>query len=698
MIAINNTTAFAEIEFEAPPAPKIDLTPDVIDNLLTGSEIINSTITAAVKTMLLSIIGNANVSKAEKDKIAAYAGFKINPDNTVTLSGTLSLDKLTFYVIFRLPYTNTGLTYEDIGNGLTSSTLVPSPTAWGKYANYIRSLTGSGIRKINSAGEQVDSAGNAVDDNGDVIEGWYNEKAYAYLGENPFSVNQKVPTGCYSTATEKAMLFGQNTNLPNGANPSLPITQIPLYFYLLAKIENPYSNGFWLNSLEKYPSRIPHWPGGSIKEKTPRRHFVKQTSSSPNVDIPNSEGDEKKYTLINDNVGTFFWVDQPAPNPKARIYIEPISTDTLTFEGLDLKKATRVEKNNDGLLAVWGNRYDNPRLQLYSGLSIGIGVDVGALFHGIYTIEFEISFTSTGTFRLYSGDKRSDLIDSSKLTCTSLQKIIANISNVPSGKISVKDSSGHTTGIPKTIVITREKGSNFKTYNHKIYASDIEPSGFTVTFTPSKEEDRWKENNTTGNKDWQYFNRLLNYSFSNTPSNNGDEDDWLNNINLNNSDKEKLVTVLKKSFNCQWKAGYHIWDENKTLFQKLELKSYVQNLRATYNKIFIPRFYSISNKSLSIEYLLKKINTNPNQAELFALVLYNYNLPSAYVASSVRDQLIKAINTHSKKELITAIELKNLKSKEKIKPFYMDRGRRDALKDFVNSSSVILKLYHGIND
>lgn len=690
MIATNNTGAFAEIEFEAPPAAKIELTPDNINNLLTGSALINPTITAAVKTMLLSIIDNSNVSKTEKDKIATYAGFKINAtNNTVELSGTLSLDKLTFYVIFRLPYTNAKLTYEDIGDGLTSSTLAATPTTWGKYANYIRTLSGSGIRKINSAGEQVDNTGKAVNDNGDVIEGWYNEKAYSFLGQNPYNGTYTIPAGCYSATTERAMLFGQNTDQPNGANPILDITKIPLYFYLLAKVENPYSNAYWLKSDKDSQtiSRIPHWPA-AIKTKNYRRHFVKRTSSSPSISITNAT-----YSLNNDTNGTYFLVDQSAPTPKAKIYIEPISNDTLTYEGLNLNSADKVEKNNQGLIAIWEEKYTDPLLSNNSGLTIGMGVDMGATFNGFYTIKFNISFSGSGAFRLYSGDQQSDLINTSGLTCSSLTKIIADITDVESGKITITDSNGHKTGTPNHISILRQYGSNNKAYNHKIYAYDIS-SGLTITMTSSIEEDRWEENSSVVNDGWYYFNKLLSYSFSNSPST---DDYWINQLNLTSMEKDKLRSLLKKSFGCRSKAGYHIWNENKALFKKLELKSYTMNLRATYHKFFVPRFYdkqrTLANGAMayngnsgkdSVKYLLDHpdLKTKPNQAELFAIVLLNYNFPSEY--RKKQTNLIKAINQHS------IPLLKATLSK-------MSQDRKDALNNFI-SSTVKSKLYHGIVD
>lgn len=690
MIAINDLVPFGVLSYVSPPQPELELTSDVINLHLTASAIINTTITTAVKTMLLSILGNTNVSKATRSKIAYYTGFSVNTTSTIIFtSANVSLDKLTFYVIFKLPYTNTALTYEDIDNGSTISTIQTSPTAWGKYANYIRSLTGSGIKKINSAGEQVNNSGIPVNDSNESLEGWHNEKAYTFLGENPFNGTYTIPSGCYTAQNERLMLFGQNEDTPNGANPILDITKIPLYFYLLAKVENPYSNSFWLNSNKNSPliSRIPHWPSG-ISTKKYRRHFVKKTTSSPGITIPNGI-----YNLVKESNNIYFIVNTSNPNTATKIYIEPISTNSISYEGLILGEADKVEKTDDGLIAIWETKYDYPIMVNNSGLTIGMGVDMGATFSGFYSIKFDIDFNGSGSFRLYSGGRRSNVINNNGLTCGSLKTIITNLINVSSDKITVKDANSLTIGVPNKITILRSNDSNDYAYNHKIYAYDL-TGGLIVTFTPSEEDDRW-ENNTSVLKDsWFYLNKLLNYSFSNNPNT---DDYWLDQLGLSVSEKDVLKKLLKKCLGCRSKSSYHIWDENKVIFKKLEIKSYVRNLRATYHKFFIPRFYNLkrplSDGTLlfngtqgkdSVEYLLNssKLKTKPNQAELFAIVLLNYNYPAKY--RSNLSSLIDAINQHSISKLKATMS-------------GLSKDRKVALNNFI-SATVKSKLYHGIDD
>lgn len=695
MIAITDISAYSGIEFIA-PSKNIDLTVAIVEQHLTGNAIINLTITDAVRTMLVSILGNNNITLGAKTKLAEYSGFYLNTNVSPSLisfdSSNASIDKLTFYVIFRLPYTHNNLTYDDIGDGGTSGTISGNPTAWGKYANYIRTLTGSGIRKINSAGEQVNNSGLPVDDNNNSVESWYQEEAYTYLGENPFSGSYTIPSGLYPSETERAMLFGQNNEQPNApGEQSLEITKIPIYFYLLAKVENPYTNINWLNpdKNDTRISRIPHWPS-NIKIKKYRKHFVKKTSGST-ISI-----EDGIYTLLNDSEGSYFIVSETDQQNNQvtnhKIYVEIIDAETLFSENLDLINANKIEKNSDGLLAIWESHYDYPTLKNNSGLTVGMGVDIGATFNGIYSIEINIVISGSGAFRLYSGCRKSAAINTN-VNCPELKNILVTLLNISSNRIRVENSNGQQSGNPAKILITRQNDGNDMAYNHRIYVYDL-TSTASVQLTPNSESQRWKEIQNEIKDSWLYYNKLLNVSFSNNPP---DVNYWLDQLGISPMEQDNLKIYLKRCFGCRSKSSYHIWDENKELIKKVEFKSYVRNLRATYHEFFIPRFYNLqreledgtsryngTNGNFSVQYLLNdsRLKSKPNQAEFLAIVLLNYNLPSRY--RNRIGELIEAINQHSIPKL-----------KKAIRGSYS--GRIAALDNFIGPS-VKSKLYHGIED
>jgi hypothetical protein len=391
-------------------------------------------------------------------------------------------------------------------------------------------------------------------------------------------------------------------------------------------------------------------------------------------------------------------VDQPSPTPDVKIYIEPIRTDTFSFEGLQVSTADKVEKNADGLIATWEEKYTDP-FMVYSvsgmkknssGLTVGMGLDLGANFGGIYKIEFNITFTGTGTFRLYYVNKRTSEISTATITNTSLKNHLTSLINISADLITVTQVNATT----KKVSISRVgNGYDDKAYNHKVYAYDIS-AGLTVTFDPSQEEDRWIENTVEINDSWYYINRVLNNSFGNEPT---DDEYWLDQLGLTAAEKTKMKVLLKRSAGCRSKPGYHIYHENKTLLQKLEITSYVSNLRAVYHKLFVEKFYNKqrttangtlknngNNRTLMHVLSDSRLKTKPNQAELFAMVIVNFNYPGKFPGKITG--FIEAINQHSKSKLLALLE-----TPSEIK------DRKPKLVSFL-TASVINRLYHGFDD
>ncbi|MCH8535458.1 MAG: hypothetical protein LAT51_10350 [Flavobacteriaceae bacterium] len=398
MIAIIDPSVYSGVDYTA-PTQNIDLTELVVNQHLTGSSIINSTITNAVKAMLVSILGNNNVETSAKTKLAEYAGFSLNTSvspSTIEFDGNnASLDKLTFYVIFRLPYTHDNLAYDDIGNGDTSSTIPNDPTTWGKFANYIRTLSGSGIRKINSAGEQVNNNGMPVDDNNTSLEGWYKKEAYEYLNvkdylspgnPKPFETGYTIPPDGLYTESQEYNLFYNNNDI-----------HIPIYFYLLSHAENKYSSANWLNPNKNSPfiSRIPHWPS-NINGGSQMQHYMR-TVDSQQAGLFTVN---KSYQLLSDSNG--FYVNVSSQ----KVYVEPVNNDAITTEFLNLNEALALQFIEPNLFAVW-ETYGDRLLDLHSGLTLGMGIDLGAGFASYYKIEFNIHISGNGAFQLFYGSNKT---------------------------------------------------------------------------------------------------------------------------------------------------------------------------------------------------------------------------------------------------------------------------------------------------
>ncbi|MCG2419043.1 hypothetical protein K8089_08410 [Aequorivita sp. F47161] len=700
MIAITDTSGYSNLNFIV-PIQEISLTIPIVNQYLVGNAIINSTITTEIRNLLISILGNSNVSASAISELATYSGFYLDTNNSPSTisfnSANASIDKLTFYVIFRLPSTHNLLELENINNGEISNSIGNNPVKWGKFANYIRSLSGSGVIKINSAGEQVNNSGEAIDDNNTVIEGWYQKRAYEfldvrdYLDSNaikpkPFETGNTIPSGLF-TEIEEYNLFYSND------------IKIPIYFYLLSHTENRYSPLNWLNPNKEssYISRIPHWPS-NITAGERVQHFVK-TVNPADMSLFTENGS----FLLNENSNGFYIVLETNT-----IYIEPVNDNAIMTEFLDLNDVLAIQYLNNNLYATW-DILENRILNKNSGLTIGMGVDLGATFSSYYTVEFTLSIAGSGTFQFYYGNKKSQELNHN-VTNTQLKSELSelidkdhpneiNITNISSGK-------------KITIIRNNQTSSNKdrKTYYHKIYVGKTSGS-ITISLTPQDDGSRWIPIPTTINDSWFLFSNFLDYSFSDNPilppvppvgityysdPDNNETYFWLNNsfINLNLLEKEKILMIFKRSFGNRKNAGINYWSAYKEVLKKFELPSYVLNMSAAY-ELFKNRFFNknaiIKNGALSrnypvgstIEEFLAESNLicKPNQVELLAISLYTY-VKGAGEFKNKKLAFIKAINQHSYKALKSTVS-------------NMDSNRLKVLDKFYLSAKT--KLYHDLD-
>ncbi|MCH8535457.1 MAG: hypothetical protein LAT51_10345 [Flavobacteriaceae bacterium] len=246
-----------------------------------------------------------------------------------------------------------------------------------------------------------------------------------------------------------------------------------------------------------------------------------------------------------------------------------------------------------------------------------------------------------------------------------------------------------------------------KTYNHKLYIGTTQGQ-IQASITPSQDIQRWIPITDTINKSWYLLSKLLDYSFSLTPtlpSGGGpyfeDPDTnetyyWLNNdsLSLTQQEKEKLLVVLKKSMGNRKYGGINLWEINKNLLKKFIIKSYVLNMAASYD-YFKQRFYNknaiVKNGSLdrnwpagsTLEELLSdnRLKAKPNQLELLAMALYVYVSGGTSFLNKKKD-FIDAINKHSFYKLDSTVS-------------NMDNNRVKVIKEFYESAKS--KLYHGVD-
>lgn len=434
MIAITNPGPYAGLPTVTAPET-ITLTPTII-NQIPANIIGNATITELVKTMLLNIIReNPLVTAEAHTRLAEYAGIIRNANNTISYSSeNASLDKLTFYVMFRLPYTHADLEYGDVQDGLTSQDISSDSTTWAKYANHIRD-TSSSIPKLRSEGINA----NITDPD------TYYKTREGYNSVGGFRNDPEVNGHKDGNQEYEAALF-DNIQTSN---------KIPISFFRMAQDENGYISMYKDNNY-----RRPHWPIGGLKEygefdPTERRTYYEREvnvySYNPleNVLIPinNWEMDLVMGRFIERNSNNVFYIG----NLGYQVELKDSSDTFFDLEGavvLFYKENTNNEilgYNYNGefravarrpdlsQIAMTMNRFsgDNRRflIEMYnengtSGVTYGAGIDSGAAFVTAYQrdVTFEINFANNVTsFKICLAREKSENItfstsDSFKLT------------------------------------------------------------------------------------------------------------------------------------------------------------------------------------------------------------------------------------------------------------------------------------------
>ena len=725
MIIITDTSAFASLT-HSPPQPNINLTTTHI-NSIPASGIINSTITSEVKIMLNSIVSNTNVSLAAKSKIAAYAGFSTNTNvtpNTVYFNtANVSLDKLTFYIIFRLPFTNTALTYEDIGIGLTSSSLTAKPTSWGMYANYIRSLSGSGIKKINSSGVDFDLA----DD-------------YFTTKDGYLSIGALLNTDGYTE---------YETNLFDNSNNNF---KIPPSFFRLTQDENAY-----ITTYKNKQYRRPHWPvevsnDHKIDKVVKRIYYEREiignrinvvgsteTVIGPVVitDFSNlyreyisvetngnyfiSSGGKHYHFSLKDSLDTDFTLT----GAEVLFYHGTTDTEVKASHSGPFRLIARKpdpEKDTNGNALETGINlntrvYNDTRkylIEMYkdvdkyngSGLTFGVGIDIGGAFTKSYQrkITYRINFLNSVTnYKLGLARKVSSNISYSTDMTTVLKNAVIELL-----KGHLIDSTGQgyqrllecnynsTTKQSNPVTITK--------INNLEYLININapPAFLNPNDIYSRTTDVTILNLTLSNPErevfieaWSKIKKIFLKSFNITIptfANTSLENDWLNN-NMqcyelagitNSSDQLKLQNIIKGLFGVRGGMCWVQFRNNFHLIRKFQFglaQYYVYHIRTVYNDFYLESYYNKAMNTLKGGINGTEIKVKLNEVEKYLLASIQYNQGSINKWNKLLRVVVNSHDIAKLKEIANSVA-------------WGDDNRSSRINNFINSSKS--KLYHDV--
>ena len=703
---------------------KTNDTTDIVAKGLTNN--INSSIWT--HKFYASVSGSVVTIRATDDVGGSASDLTLGFTQTGTASGAIttqfatststtaqtnrSIDKLTFYIMFRAPFKNA--TY----NQFYGDPLVQAANSWSYAANEVRAAYS--LKRLNSAGEQVQKVGTEwknVNDAGEDLDKYTNQKGYEFLGIDvkdaiylsDSKLSLTTSFNLDTPATERTNLFKH----VDATQPKDGYNRIPPYFFIVAaRQENPYDEVCWLaKKIRGSYSRGVHFPA-NVTTSYKNRKYIRFTTAlgTVNVDgatIKKEAGTGNLYVEVN-NIKYNLQV-AAGEQLTSKVDSDPaVTTDDYTYELLSLEGATIVKKDNR-YLAEFAPIVD-AKLNNNSGITVGMGLDLGNAFNGFYKIEFTIALNTaaTGHFRLYYWDNVSDELPYN-ITSSQLKNAINDIlfsdhlsSLTNKQKSAIKDVVTVTLppnqGTIKTHTVKIERKLQ-AAYFHPMYSAteDLSQVNSNVTFNPAADKDRWEVVADVVKDGWYSVERTMNYSFSNQPNTNGvyDKDFWLKQNGISAADQIVIKNIMKFSMGASRGRGYAIYITNRDLVQKVEFKSYVQSLRAIYNEIFIPRFYNARRQNedgksysngVTIESKVIQSLTNihtPNQAELHLMASAVYNSPSTLDnnASSFR----AAIKSHGLKALSQLVPA-------------LQEGRRKSSFEFIYSLPMIKNIYRGVID
>ncbi|MBT1689819.1 hypothetical protein [Dawidia soli] len=632
---------------------------------------------------------------------------------STTAQTNRSIDKLTFYIMFKAPFKNA--TY----NQFYGDPLVQATNSWSYAANEMRAA--HNLKRLNSAGEQVQKFGTEwknVNDAGEDLDKYTNQKGYEFLGidvkdavylsDSKLSLTTKYNLD--TPATERVNLFKH----VDATQPKDGYNKIPPYFFIVAaRQENPYNDICWLAKQTRGSySRGVHFPA-NINTSYKNRKYIRFTTALGTVNvegktIKKEPGTGNLYVEVN-NI-KYNLLLAAGEQLTSKVDSDPASTtDDYTYESLSLEGATIVKKDNR-YLAEFDSIVDATILGNNSGITVGMGLDLGNAFNGLYRIEFTIAVNTaaTGHFRLYYWDNVSDELPYS-ITAIQLKNAINDIlfsdhlSSLSSDqedaiKELVTVTSPPNQGGIKTYTVKIERKLQ-AAYFHPVYSAtdDLSQVNSNVTFNPAADKDRWEVVTDVLKDGWHSVEKTMNYSFSNQPNTNGvyDKDFWLKQNGISATDQNVIKNILKFSMGASRGRGYAVYINNRDLVQKVEFKSYTQSLRGIYNEIFIPRYYNARRQSedgksysngTTIESKviqgLTGIHT-PNQAELHLMASAVYNSPGTLSGNA--GSFKSAIKSHSLKALSQLVPA-------------LRKERQASSYEFIYSLPMIKNIYRGVID
>lgn len=669
------------------PTPNLTVSDNDIDTLIT--------ITTPDASGLKELLKLVRAEDLLEGKILEYAGFYLDsnddlqwdstspdrgnevdlPNNPVSTIGqpNKSIDKLTFLIMFNLAYQ----AYEadkTANNNVYGDPLVTNTNCWSYLANEVRG--DFSLKRLNSAGEQilpfdpatssVPVAGNyPVDDSGNILGAFgrpddvnefvpfCNDNSYNYL-KTP--ANQIFP----DTLQSEALALNVSTPAQERANlfdTSNHSTNLPWFWIQLAETENPYKVQ-WINK-KKCKPHIPRAKNKNNKVFNSRR-LIRSTTSWSGADPINGCNIQKDLST-----GDYYVYNGQ------RYYIELAKAEDIAFYNLNLEGATVLyDSTRQVHMAVLQDSFDgteyydkygvNKDGTDQSGLSFGIGVDIGNKYAELYKVNFTVEIDNNAgltCFNLYYHQKISSDLDCYSITREGLQNAIFYLLKLNAyrddNKNNIIVSEPVVNGSTTTFNVEIKRRNHFA-INGKIYSAttDLASLNPAISISPINEIDRWTYLSDNESNGWSEFVSLMNKSFSGNPPS-GDSDYWLKQNGMTTSEQAAFKETVKKMMGIRHPVATDLFLTWESLIMKFTLTKYVQHIAATYQ---VTALTSYNYTVIETNIINNLVSAKLNQFEMYLLTSLAWLSPGKIAATDRKSNVIRSIQKHDYNEIKAHID------------------------------------------
>ena len=657
------------------------------------------------------------------------------------------VDRATFYIMFRL------LPSGEQGTSLSEKYLNGSgkidPTddgqnydgdySWPYRANLIRDEFG--LHKLDAAGELIDSSGNKIDHNGNSIGNYDNKEAYEYLLGYLNDALYKDGDGVVQEV--KDAFHGEGNHAAHGG--------IPVYFALLAHVENPLS-GY------KDNKDRPHVPSSIEFSKTRWKRieiefFRDFGNGLEKIELTNDESDTNNFLLIEVNQKKIYKNGSP-PDPGKEFYIFPYHSrynqsmgesrwiyikqaDCRNAEGenLDDLTALKIEGDYGRFFASYyfessdegestsldigkDNKYAHQYYSAYgnsnSGITIGMGYDSGTRHNAnVFDFQFRIHLIENEIFRLKYQDKISDeLAYFDLLFRKQLEEELKKLTEYDKNKVKdslevreIQSPSNYDRSFEVTLRYDYEPiGPNRRTkfINYPLYVCDPNnPSqGHPNVSIELENGDGWIEKTDTDWDDFKYWLKIFCQAHN--------INDFNDNQEIDNTD-EWYVSELHEFTD----ANGNVVDQQAKDKVEHFLKRAVgvngdsaltlhRNYRDIFNKVVFPeyqyicpafyKFYQVEFEHDEVSRINDNISprTKMNVMEKAVVSSLHYQTPASLGWNTIKNTLKKAIDMHSG-ELLEEVIRERWNNPAKDRNF---KSRYDFYKAFIYNNQHKIDKYN----